>query len=122
VTREDQQMINAFSRHNMHHVEMTEKLTELKKQLDDIGVAEEEISMMLEDDVKVPVKLGEVFVHFEQDATGPYLDALKDKLTKQISELDAKSVTTKETMTNLKARLYSKFGNSINLEADESSK
>jgi len=119
VTREDQGMINAFSRHNVRHVEITDKLTELKKQLDNINEAKEELELQLEEG-QVPVKIGEVFVHFEQDDTTPYLDQLQEKLEKQARELEAEASTVKETMSGLKGRLYAKFGNSINLESDES--
>merc|ERR1712226_89809 len=98
VTREDQGMINAFSRHNAHHVEITEKLSELKKQLENINEAKEELELQLEDD-KVPVKIGEVFVHFEQDDTAPYLDQLQEKMEKQVRELVAEAATVKETMS-----------------------
>merc|ERR1711988_571901 len=117
VTREDQGMINAFSRHNVRHVEITDKLTELKKQLDNINEAKEELELQLEEG-QVPVKIGEVFVHFEQDDTTPYLDQLQEKLEKQARELEAEATTVKETMSGLKGRLYAKFGNSINLESD----
>jgi len=119
VTRDDQGMINAFSRHNVRHVEITDKLTDLKKQLVNINEAKEELELQLEEG-QVPVKIGEVFVHFEQDNTTPYLDALQDKLEKQVKELEAEASTVKENMSGLKGRLYAKFGNSINLESDES--
>merc|ERR1712200_114550 len=119
VTREDQGMINAFSRHNVRHSEITDKLEDLKKQLTNINEAKEELELQLEDD-KVPVKIGEVFVHFEQDDTAPYLDQLQEKMEKQVRELEAEAATVKETMSGLKGRLYAKFGNSINLEADDS--
>ena len=66
------------------------------------------------------MKIGEVFVHFEQDDTAPYLDQLQEKMEKQVRELEAEAATVKETMSGLKGRLYAKFGNSINLEADDS--
>merc|ERR1712156_106149 len=119
VTREDQGMINAFSRHNAHHVEITDKLSELKKQLENINEAKEELELQIEDD-KVPLKIGEVFVHFEQDDTAPYLDQLVEKMEKQVRQLEAEASSTKEKMNGLKGRLYAKFGNSINLEADDS--
>merc|ERR1711973_874267 len=113
VTREDQGMINAFSRHNAHHVEITDKLSE------NINEAKEELELQIEDD-KVPLKIGEVFVHFEQDDTAPYLDQLVEKMEKQVRQLEAEASSTKEKMNGLKGRLYAKFGNSINLEADDS--
>ena len=42
-------MINAFSRHNAHHVEITDKLSELKKQLENINEAKEELELQIED-------------------------------------------------------------------------
>ena len=50
MTRDDQGMINAFSRHNAHHVEITDKLSELKKQLENINEAKEELELQIEDD------------------------------------------------------------------------
>ena len=69
---------------------------------------------------QVPLKIGEVFVHFEQDDTAPYLDQLVEKMEKQVRQLEAEASSTKEKMNGLKGRLYAKFGNSINLEADDS--
>ena len=43
-------MINAFSRHNAHHVEINDKLSELKKQLENINEAKEELELQIEDD------------------------------------------------------------------------
>ncbi len=43
----------------------------------------------------------------------------KDKLTAEVEAIEEKAEAIKAQMSDLKTHLYAKFGNSINLEADE---
>lgn len=47
------------------------------------------------------------------------LEAAKEKLQEEISQLEVKSGAHKKILSDLKVQLYAKFGNNINLEADE---
>ncbi len=47
------------------------------------------------------------------------LEKAKERLDNEIAELEAKSESHKEILSQLKVQLYAKFGTNINLEADE---
>lgn len=48
-----------------------------------------------------------------------YLDEIKEKKKKEISNLESKCIDLKNVITDLKTKLYAKFGSRINLEAEE---
>jgi prefoldin subunit 4 len=47
------------------------------------------------------------------------LDKSKTKLTSEVEGIEEKMEAVKSQMSDLKTHLYAKFGNAINLEADE---
>ena len=47
------------------------------------------------------------------------LEQAKNKVKKDIESIEAECTSIKATMSDLKTQLYAKFGNSINLEAEE---
>ena len=65
--------------------------------------------------------IGEVFVHCSPGDTTGMLEAAKVRLQKDISNLEDKCTQHKELLSQLKVQLYAKFGNNINLEAEEES-
>jgi len=60
-----------------------------------------------------------VFVHCTQADTLERLERAKESLNGEIAVLDGRCVEYKDTLSGLKAQLYAKFGNNINLEADD---
>ena len=64
-------------------------------------------------------KIGEVFVHLTKDETSDKLDQAKEDIEAEIKGLEAKSDDYKQILSDLKVHLYAKFGNNINLEADD---
>ena len=118
VTLEDQQMINLFSRSNIHFLDAKEKIKDITDQLENITEAEQEVEL-LDEDLSVPIQIGQTFVHYSQEGTAEYLNQLKDKLQERLDDLQATATEKKETMTDLKTKLYAKFGNAINLESEE---
>jgi len=53
-------------------------------------------------------------LHFQEK-----LEEAKNKVKKDIENIEAECVNIKAIMSDLKTQLYAKFGTSINLEADE---
>jgi prefoldin subunit 4 len=47
------------------------------------------------------------------------LEEAKNKVKKDIETIEAECTNIKAMMSDLKTQLYAKFGNSINLEAEE---
>ncbi len=80
-----------------------------------------DLMMLEDDDEKVPYQIGEVFVFLGQDEVQSELDARKETLEAEIKVAEGKMDGLKEQMGDLKTKLYAKFGNAINLEADEES-
>ena len=53
------------------------------------------------------------------DEANEMLEETKQKLETEIKNLDSKCEDHKKVLSDLKVKLYAKFGNNINLEADE---
>ena len=66
-------------------------------------------------------QIGEVFVHCTLDDTNQMLEASKDNVNTDIANLEKKSEEYQAILNNLKVQLYAKFGNNINLEAEDDS-
>ncbi|OMJ14412.1 Prefoldin subunit 4 [Smittium culicis] len=85
-----------------------------KDYIDDLSLEIE----LLDEDTKIDYKIGDTFIKLTVseaieriESEKESLDATTDKMKQQISDL-------KSEMDELKAQLYSKFGNSINLDKD----
>ena len=68
---------------------------------------------------QVSYQIGEVFVSMSQTDVQEALEKNKAKLTAEVEAIEEKAEAIKAAMSDLKTHLYAKFGNSINLEADE---
>ncbi len=64
-------------------------------------------------------QIGEVFVHSTMEDTNKLVEAAKENLQKDIEDIEKKCEAHKGVLSNLKVHLYAKFGNNINLEADD---
>merc|ERR1711879_666245 len=115
VAKEDQQNINRFSRLNVRYEELDEDLDTLKKNLQAYKDAIEEAEGCMEDD-GLRFRIGEAYVKMDEDSV---LQKLGDYVSKAESDVSSKTdeiELVKTDMDKLKKLLYSKFGNSINLE------
>ncbi|XP_041059734.1 prefoldin subunit 4 [Carcharodon carcharias] len=119
VTFEDQQKINKFARNNNRLIELKEEIELKKKQLQNLEDASDDIMMLDEDAVLVPYQIGEVFISHSQDETQEMLEAAKQSLQGEIQALQTRVETIQQVLSDLKVQLYAKFGNNINLEADD---
>ena len=61
-------------------------------------------------------KVGESFVHMSEEATQEVLEEAKARLQEELTKLKTKAEEVDGVMTQLKAQLYTKFGENINLE------
>ncbi|XP_067904243.1 prefoldin subunit 4 [Heterodontus francisci] len=119
VTFEDQQKINKFARNNNRLIELKEEIELKKKQLQNLEDASDDIMMLDEDTMLVPYQIGEVFISHSQDETQEMLEAAKQSLQDEIHALQTRVETIQQVLSDLKVQLYAKFGNNINLEADD---
>ncbi|XP_062887291.1 prefoldin subunit 4 [Mobula hypostoma] len=119
VTFEDQQKINKFARNNNKLIELREEIELKKKQLQNLEDASDDIMMLDEDAVLVPYQIGEVFISHSQDETQEMLEAAKQSLQDEIQTLQSRVEAIQQVLSDLKVQLYAKFGNNINLEADD---
>ena len=69
----------------------------------------------------VTYQIGEVFVSFSSDEAGEMLDKAKTSLGEEMKSLESQCEEYKKILQELKVELYAKFGNEINLEAEEDS-
>jgi prefoldin subunit 4 len=87
--------------------------THAQKKLEDVEDAENEL--MLCDDETVRYVAGECFVYMDKEAAEERLQKLSSSVNADLSAHKAKVEETQVKMKELKAALYGKFGNSINL-------
>jgi prefoldin subunit 4 len=118
VTYEDQQKINLFARTNARLQDLREELETKKKGVQNLEDCETDIMMMDEED-HFPNQIGEVFVHLSHAETLERLASMKAAVQDEMKELERRCGDHRQTLSDLKVQLYSKFGNNINLEADE---
>ena len=64
-------------------------------------------------------QIGEVFVRATLDETNEMIEKAKDQTGDDITGLETSCEEHKQILKDLKVQLYAKFGNNINLEADE---
>ncbi|XP_078365076.1 prefoldin subunit 4-like [Oculina patagonica] len=119
ITFEDQQQINTFARKSARIQELKDEIEEKKKELQNLGDAGDEIMLLDDDTAPIPYRIGEIFIHLSSEETQEYLENAKSKLQEEIKSLESKSGEVKELLGDLKVKLYAKFGNNINLEAEE---
>ena len=88
--------------------------------LQDYGENLEDASneLILCDDEEVRYMCGEVFVHTEKDDVESMLDGLKEKTNQEVEKLQEEREKLIAKMAELKAILYGKFKDAINLEED----
>ncbi|KAF2743979.1 Prefoldin, subunit 4 [Sporormia fimetaria CBS 119925] len=115
VRKEDQEKINKFSTLHQKETRLEDELKAKQKEKEDL----EEISMELElvdEEEKVPYKIGDCFVSLPQPEVLEMLSAATDSIDDEVSALKDRLDGIHEEMEGLKKILYGRFGRSINLE------
>ncbi|XP_062871553.1 prefoldin subunit 4 [Trichomycterus rosablanca] len=120
VTFEDQQKINKFARNTNRMTELKDEIEAKKKSLQNLEDASDDLMMCEDDDLLIPYQIGDVFISHSQEETQEMLEAAKESLKEEIRTLEGRVASIQEVLGDLKVKLYAKFGNNINLEADES--
>ncbi|CAM2102402.1 prefoldin subunit 4 [Lepidochelys kempii] len=121
VTFEDQQKINKFARNTSRITELKEEIEVKKKQLQNLEDACDDMMMLDDDDsILIPYQIGDVFISHSQDETQEMLEEAKKNLQGEIEALESRVESIQRVLSDLKVQLYAKFGNNINLEADDS--
>ncbi|KAG8447089.1 hypothetical protein GDO86_014515 [Hymenochirus boettgeri] len=119
VTFEDQQRINTFARNSSRIRELKDEIEIKKKHLQNLEDASDDI-MMLDDFMLIPYQIGDVFISHSQEETQEMLEAAKKGMEEEIESIEGRVESIQQVLSDLKVQLYAKFGNTINLEADES--
>ncbi|CAI4049796.1 tubulin-binding prefolding complex subunit GIM3 SKDI_14G1710 [Saccharomyces kudriavzevii IFO 1802] len=115
VTFEDQQKINEFSKLIMRKDTIAQELTlqkQEKEYLDDVSL---EIELIDEDD-PVQYKVGDLFIFMKQSQVAAQLEDDVQCLDHKIQILEDRQGDIDSRLDTLKASLYAKFGDNINLE------
>ncbi|NWI08099.1 PFD4 protein, partial [Crypturellus soui] len=121
VTFEDQQKINKFARNTSRITELKEEIEVKKKQLQNLEDASDDIMMLDDgDSLLIPYQIGDVFISHSQEETEGMLEEAKKNLQEEIEGLESRVESIQRVLSDLKVQLYAKFGNNINLEAEDS--
>ncbi|NXT20652.1 PFD4 protein, partial [Syrrhaptes paradoxus] len=121
VTFEDQQKINKFARNTSRITELKEEIELKKKQLQNLEDACDDIMMLDDSDsLLIPYQIGDVFISHSQEETQEMLEEAKKSLQEEIEALESRVESIQRVLSDLKVQLYAKFGNNINLEAEDS--
>ncbi|NXH10726.1 PFD4 protein, partial [Bucco capensis] len=121
VTFEDQQKINKFARNTSRITELKEEIEVKKKQLQNLEDACDDIMMLDDDDsLLIPYQIGDVFISHSHEETQEMLEEAKKSLQEEIEVLESRVESIQRVLSDLKVQLYAKFGNNINLEAEDS--
>lgn len=114
VRRVDQEAINEFGRLTNKLKEINEDVEAYTKKLEELSDASDEL--MLEGADNVKLMLGEAFMEVDEDFATEYCDKECDRLRTLKDGLEKEKDGITARQKELKESLYSRFGNSINLE------
>ncbi|KAH7389907.1 Prefoldin subunit-domain-containing protein [Pyrenochaeta sp. MPI-SDFR-AT-0127] len=115
VRREDQEKINRFSSLHQKEESLEEELRGKIKEKEDLEEISTELELVDEDE-KVPYKVGDCFVSLPQPQVLELLEASTETIDEEVEGLKSKLEGVQEEMGELKKALYGRFGRSINLE------
>uniref|UniRef100_A0AAZ1X9R0 Prefoldin subunit 4 n=1 Tax=Oreochromis aureus TaxID=47969 RepID=A0AAZ1X9R0_OREAU len=120
VTFEDQQKINKFARNTNRMTELKNEILERRKTLQNLQDASDDLMLFDDNSLFIPYQIGDVFINHSQDETQEMLESAKETLEQEVQDLEKQVSAIQQVLSDLKVQLYAKFGNNINLEADES--
>lgn len=117
VTKEDQQQISQFSKLNQEYHEKVAQLKIRKDIIEQMDDAQTELQIM-DDEDPTSIKYGDCFFRSTAENTLVYLESKTDKVKASEQELKQEIDDITKKLKRLKASLYAKFGNQINLEEE----
>ncbi|EDO18310.1 hypothetical protein Kpol_1039p61 [Vanderwaltozyma polyspora DSM 70294] len=115
VSYKDQQLINEFSKLIMRKDSIEEQLNlqnEEKSYLEDVSLEIE----LIDEDQLVHYKIGDVFLMLPQEEVVNLLESDTEVIDSKIDNLQNSKSEIDDRLKELKAQLYAKFGDNINLE------
>jgi len=121
ISLEDQQKINKFARHNQKMEELRDELKATQNEIQTLMDASNDLEefALTNEDEKIPFQIGEIFVLETPETAQTLIQQKKEDAEKVVVQIEAKVTAVRAVMTDLKTHLYAKFGDAINLEADE---
>ena len=122
ISLEDQQKINKFARHNQRLEDIKDDMKSKESELVTLGDASndvEEFSLTADEGEKISYMVGEIFIKETPDDVLTLLDNKKAHIKAEIKVLEEQANSIKGIMSDLKTHLYAKFGDAINLEAED---
>jgi prefoldin subunit 4 len=114
VTKEDQKFINEFSRLHQKGRIINEELRQLSEKQNNIKDALGYCDELFGENTKI--LLGEVFVELPEEEARERIEKVKNDSSASQKRLEERLTLNKKRLDELKIILYSKFGNSINLD------
>lgn len=115
VQWEDQQKINKFSTLINNKDELEAELSTLNQELEYFQDLALEIEL-LDEDEEIQYKLGDAFIFIKVETAISKIETEEKQLNEKVEKIDGKIIEIDEKLEELKAALYEKFGNNINLE------
>lgn len=116
VSWEDQSAINTFSKLVNRFSNKEDDLQVKRQDKEYLEDLETELELADEDEL-VPYKIGDAFVQLPLEKVQARLTDEKTAVEGEVESLEAELDAIKEEMAELKVKLKSKFGDSINLES-----
>ncbi|TDH68043.1 hypothetical protein CCR75_008635 [Bremia lactucae] len=114
VRKEDQLRINEFGRHNAALHEIRAQKNALKDKLDTLDDANADLMMGEGDNIRLFI--GESFVEASEEFAEEYLLERIEEANDKLEKLQVEETKLEARQAVLKKMLYSRFGQSINLE------
>lgn len=114
----DQQRINKFGRLNTRFQDVADEIDASSQKVENLVDAQDAIESCMEDDEEdaFAIKLGEVFVRTDEDNATEFVESRLAEARKELETQKSERDQLQKEMSQLKAKLYAKFGKSINLE------
>ena len=69
--------------------------------------------------LEISYQIGEVFIHMTEEQTQEALEKAKELMEEEVKQLKEECEETQKILAELKIQLYAKFGDNINLEAED---
>uniref|UniRef100_A0A3P9JDR0 Prefoldin subunit 4 n=1 Tax=Oryzias latipes TaxID=8090 RepID=A0A3P9JDR0_ORYLA len=118
VTFEDQQKTNKINRNTSRINELENEIEANEKTLQNLQEASDDI--MDDDTTLISYHIGGVFVSRSQKETQKMLESAKEALKEEVRGYEERVSSMQQVLNGLEVQLCAKFGDNINLEADES--
>ena len=113
----DQAQINEFGRNQTRIEELAVERDLLKERVNDLDDVEAEV-LLNEDagDGTYRLRIGDAFFHVEQDVFEEFVEGKQSAETAELERVQVELSGASDRQAELKSSLYSRFGDSIQLE------